>query len=130
MGLTVRLLNAAESGFVDQVRDLLDKGANIDAGDSIFQQTALMKSARNGYLKVVELLVDRGANIDAKDKHGTTALMYAASEGHLQVVKLLLERGADANIHSAWNDWTALEHASGKDRQEIFALLKAHGAEE
>ncbi len=131
MGLTtIQLLNAAERGFLEQVKDLLDEGANVNAGDSIFKQTALMKAASNGYLKVVELLLDRGADINAKDQQSTTALMYAASDGRLEVVKLLLERGADANIPSGWNGWTALEHASGKDRQAIFDLLKAHGAKE
>ena len=69
----------------DVVTLLLDRGANIDAPDRIFRQTALHSAA-----------LSNRASIEATNGNGRTAgaLYLAASYGHSKVVKVLLDMGA------------------------------------
>jgi uncharacterized protein len=87
------LMEAVFSGNLEEVRNLLDKGADVncrmDGG-----VTPLMVAAVNGNLDVVNLLLDRGADINAKTEKGNTALDFAGYKGSPEVVALLKSRGA------------------------------------
>ena len=81
---------------LEEIKQLLKKGADLEAKDDEYGRTALMKAARSGQLDVVEYLVQSGADVNVKDGwHGRTALMWAANWGKLDVVKCLVEHGAD-----------------------------------
>jgi ankyrin repeat protein len=87
---------ASLGGYLDIVRLLLDRGANIEAADMKHGHTSLMLASQNGRLDVVKELLDRGANINAAGRpDGWTALIFASFMGHLDVVKELLDRGAN-----------------------------------
>ena len=70
-----QLINAAWEGKVDEVRSLLDGGAEVN-------QTWVLRSGKSGKYE---------------ETNGATALLKAVRGGHVDVVRLLLERGADAN---------------------------------
>ena len=121
---TTPLMTAAEQGDVNTVKDLLDKGADVnETGD--FHSTALRQAAEKGNIGVIKLLLDRGANVNAQDAGGETALLVAALKGHSDAVKLLIERGADINVKN-YNGWTALAFASKAD---IAKMLLDKGAD-
>ncbi len=118
-------LAAIEKGDEDQVKTLLDEGANPNEyttkpvnkpsvgnlllctlPDSVrrnpdYKTTALMFAvmSKHGYL--VSLLLDKGANVNATDEWGCTALTLAVSEGRLDMVQQLLEHGAAPSIPNA-----------------------------
>lgn len=92
-----RLLSAADSGDLEQVTQLLEKGLPIDSRDE-YQWTPLMLAALQGHDKVVALLLENGADMEAQDINGTTPLMAAASSGWLSVVKRLITAGADMEV--------------------------------
>ncbi len=94
--LTEPLMRASFYGHVDIVRQLLDKGADVNAKDKD-GYTALMEASGGGHVDVVNLLLAKGADINAKDKKRWTALMEASFGGHGDVVELLLAKGADVN---------------------------------
>ena len=75
------LLKAADDGDVDDVRKLLDKGANVEAADKYFGYTPLHRACYNGHVRVANMLLARGAKIDATDKDERTPLHYAAMVG-------------------------------------------------
>jgi hypothetical protein len=56
------LFDAAKRGDINTVKDLIDKGANVNEMGS--QLTALAMAASQGHVDVAKLLVDKGANID------------------------------------------------------------------
>ena len=113
--LNNNLIEAASEGNAETVNLLLDRGADINAGDD----RALTKAARKGQTEVVILLLDRGADIHADDD---MALRVAANNGHTETVNLLLNRGAD--IHAA-DDW-ALRWAANNDYTETASLMLVH----
>jgi len=79
------LRSASENGHLEVVRLLLDRGAEIHAGEDY----SLRWASHNGRLEVVRLLLDRGAEIHARNDE---ALRFAKSYGHLEVVELLRGR--------------------------------------
>lgn len=141
-----KLTDAATNGQVDVVKDLLAKGADVNAkfGD----MTALMWAAQNGHADVVRVLLDK-ADVNAKDKDGDTALILAVQFGFADVVRVLLAKGADVNAKTnygatalSWlydliehgrvilfsDDTTPLTPAEKEKYEEIVRILKAAGA--
>jgi len=103
------LLNASKVGDLDQIRSLLDRGAQVDAEDT-YKQTSLHNAAWNGYTEIVMLLLDRGAQVDAEDAWDRTALNYSVLREELDddhsTAKLLILRGADPS--KEFDDMAAL----------------------
>ena len=99
-GATPLICHSA-AGNLSIVRLLLDKGAAINAGDSI-HQTALMRcvAACNfrqntiSRLPVIRLLLARGADVAVTDTKGRTALTLATRNKQDDVIALLEEAGA------------------------------------
>ena len=92
--LNRRLMAAAEKGNTDVVKDLLDKGAQVDAR-TYRGYTPLRHAAFNGYTDTARLLLDRGAQVDSVDVNGHTPLRSAVINRRADVPKLLILRGAD-----------------------------------
>lgn len=94
---TYALLLAAQKGWEDTTKFLLDCGANEES-----KNMSLIPAAHFGHLPVVILLLSCGADLNYANKKGTTPLMRAAQEGRDNVVKFLIHRGVDtcaANVH-------------------------------
>lgn len=124
--LEARLINAAARGDLENVRDLLERKAQIDARDPS-GHTALMAAAVNGRIEVIRMLAERRANINALDDLGTSPLSFSASNQQLDAVKLLLELGARVNVQSKFGR-TALMSASTNYSISIVRLLLDAGA--
>jgi beta-lactamase regulating signal transducer with metallopeptidase domain len=119
-----RLIEAAHEGRIDEVQQLLDQGADLDAVSDGW--SALVAAAHQGRMNTVRLLLDRGADVNA-ESDGWTALVAAAHQGHENTVSLLLDRGADMN--AAPDGRTALDVASQQERREVVELLVERGAD-
>ena len=55
-----KLLNACVIGDLEKVKQLLEKGADVNAREYEYGWTALMLAALNGHKEVVELLIEKG----------------------------------------------------------------------
>uniref|UniRef100_A0ABM0LZ62 Protein phosphatase 1 regulatory subunit 12A-like n=1 Tax=Saccoglossus kowalevskii TaxID=10224 RepID=A0ABM0LZ62_SACKO len=78
-------LAACASGEQDEVKTLLDKGANINTAN-IDGLTALHQAVIDENLEMAEFLIENGADIEMQDNEGWTALHAAASCGFAEVV--------------------------------------------
>lgn len=86
---------AAQGGYEDLVRLLLERGAYIEHRDNK-GYTPLINAAINGHREVVRLLLDRHAKLEEQsDRTKDTALSLACSGGRYEVAELLLQRCAN-----------------------------------
>ncbi|KAI2494864.1 serine/threonine kinase [Fragilaria crotonensis] len=125
MTLDEELIENARDGNLDKVRDLLRRGANVNAKTE-YGYTALIWASYYGHLEVVCALLNHdGVDVNIQNCIGETALICASYRGHLEVVcPLLMHNGVDVNIQNN-NGNTALIYASDKGHSEVVrALLK------
>jgi len=125
-----RLLQAAVTGTLDDVKKALDKGADVNARDAK-GSTSLEWAALDGDAKMAKLLLDRGADVNAREptngeEAGWTPLHNAAEEGQAEVARLLLDRGANVNARDD-SDATPLYYAEDGRHAEVAKLLREHG---
>jgi hypothetical protein len=122
------LIIAAYDGNVEQVRALVQKGANPNAL-AVDAWTPLTVAAREGHLEAVKVLLDSGAKIDAPEGGGNTALFWAAFYDHRDVIHLLLSKGADINKKSKGGE-SPLHLALRFNHDSAADLLRGAGARE
>ncbi|MEA3403529.1 MAG: ankyrin repeat domain-containing protein [Armatimonadota bacterium] len=80
---------AASEGDIEQVRQLLDEGA--DPND-IPEEQALRSAAR---VAIATALLDAGADINARDADGATPLALALESDYAELADLLRARGGE-----------------------------------
>ncbi|MGA2450987.1 MAG: ankyrin repeat domain-containing protein, partial [Polyangiaceae bacterium] len=125
---------AAETGFTEMVRLLLDAGARLDAPDSE-GRTALERAVFQAHADVVALLLGRGASAAAQDARGMTALHWLArarlpiddSHDCERTLRILLDHGATLAARDR-DGRVPLEHAIGHYAQLQCFLFAARQA--
>jgi hypothetical protein len=122
-----RLYYACLVGLVAPARDLIGKGADVNAQGGEFGN-ALQAASSKGHQEIVKLLLDKGADVNAQGGEDGNALQAASSKGHQEIVKLLLDKGADVNAQGGGYG-NALRAASLEGHQETVQLLLDKGAD-
>ncbi|KAF7155865.1 hypothetical protein CNMCM5623_008745 [Aspergillus felis] len=119
---------AAENGHEAMVKQLLDKGADIDTRDKN-GQTPLLLAAANGYEAAVKQLLEKGADPDSRTyDYGFTPLYLATLGKYEAVVKQLLEQGADPDLEDGYGQ-TPLLAAAHNGYEALVKLLLEKGAD-
>jgi len=116
------LMRAALDGNTEQVKELLNQGAEINQRDEN-GRTALMFAVINRHYDTMKVLLEHGADVNAKSNQGGTALMAAALAGDLRMVRALLDKGADTHASLRETNETAATIAASHGYDEIARLL-------
>lgn len=85
---------AAAYGKTPIVRQLLDKGADINARDKD-GQTALMKAVWNSQANAVSTLLQAGANIHVNDSKGNNVIEMAKTKKDRKVLEAMVQAGVN-----------------------------------
>ncbi|KAJ7260217.1 ankyrin repeat-containing domain protein [Mycena rebaudengoi] len=117
---------SAEDGYLDGVRGLLQKGADVNLLAE--EGTALYAATAKGHTEIVIVLLQNGADVNAMGGRYGTALQVACARSHLECVSILLENGADISIQGG-KYGTALQAACFAGCAPIVELLLEHGAD-
>ena len=101
------LSSAAYKGQTDVVKNLLNRGANVNERSGCGfgwdpNVTALTCASHGGHMETVKVLVEKGADVNARSNDGWTPLISAAYKGHVDVAKFLIEKGADVDVSMAF----------------------------
>jgi ankyrin repeat protein len=81
------VMTSVRTGNDEQVRALLEAGADVDSKD-VEGRTPLIITARDNRPTTTKLLLSQNANVNAKTKLGATALIGAATHGHTGALTL------------------------------------------
>jgi ankyrin repeat protein len=88
------LVDAARNTDKEQVRALVQHGANVNAADAD-GTTALHWASYRDDLEIAELLIRAGAKVNAANDLGATPLWTASLNGSAAMVRRLLDAGAN-----------------------------------
>jgi len=137
-------MTAARSGNPAVVEALLARGADAEARDDFYGETALIWAAIEDHADVVRALATHGADVDGRSAAMTyasrrlgqsilplgewTPMMYAARENSLAAGEALIEAGADLDVQDP-DGATALVIAIINAHYEFAALLLESGAD-
>ena len=133
------LHEAAGAGMVQLTRDLVERGADLNArlGEirgNVYEPgrgggtTPFLAAARGGHLDTMQLLLSAGANPYDQSTDGTGSVLFATRSLNIEAVRLLVELGADVNGASP-NRPTALHTAIRFGEDEIVEYLAGNGAD-
>ncbi len=64
---------ASQEGYYKIVELLLQKGADLNAGNKYNGKTALIQACKNGHHQTVQLLLKAGSDSSVRDTEGLTA---------------------------------------------------------
>jgi ankyrin repeat protein len=120
------LVEAIRAADKDQVRQLLRRGADVNARTED-GTTALMHATSVGDIGLVRMLLDHAADVNARNKAGATALMWAVGDG--DKVRALLDRGADVNARADSGSTPLLIAVGSPGAAGVVKLLIEKGAE-
>ncbi len=118
------LHRAAEGGCGEAVKELVARGAAVEATDAA-GLTPLHVAALSGRGDVLAALLSSGASAAKATPSGRTPLHLAALAGNAEAVKLLVGKGADPDARDAGGRTPLHLAAAGGDGETVAALLAA-----
>lgn len=91
------LHHAAYGGHLDLMKTLIERGANVNAKDSL-DNTPLALAAQQEHVQAVEVLLQHRADANIATMNGETAFHDAVLAGNLEIVSLILSHGGKADV--------------------------------
>uniref|UniRef100_A0A670I5Y0 Ankyrin repeat domain 6 n=1 Tax=Podarcis muralis TaxID=64176 RepID=A0A670I5Y0_PODMU len=123
--LSERLLIAAYKGQLDNVVQLINKGAKVAV--TKHGRTPLHLAAYKGHLRVAQILLKAGCDVDLQDDGDQTALHRATVVGNTDVIAALIHEGCALDRQDKDGN-TALHEASWHGFSQSAKLLVKAGA--
>jgi len=121
------LLNAAKYGDTIRIRELVQKGADINIKDKSNNYSPLMWASIKGNFDAAKLLIENGAELNCLGEYNNSALALAAFAGRIEIVKLLVLKGAEINPENP-KYTSPLNSAVNEGHTEVARFLIDNGA--
>ena len=122
------LFEAAKSGDLDRVQQLVESGADVNAVEG-HHITPFLWAYFNGHTEVVKYLLSKGGNVNHDEFSEGTLLTLAAFTGDVAFIPYLLEAGAEIDHAMPRGGETALHHAADNGQTDAVRLLILRGAD-
>jgi ankyrin repeat protein len=98
--LNKALNSAAAIGKLDQVKDLVKKGADPQWRDPAGNgKTAMVRAVMSGKVEVVKFLMENGADVHAPDGSGRYPAYFCCIGTNVEMLKFLLDSGCDKDLN-------------------------------
>ena len=118
------LVDAAVYGQLDEVRRLLDQGADINYFWTIHDINALMMATGEQNEDVVRLLLERGADTNIQNSDGDTALIFASmDDNNTEMIELLLSYGANIHMQNNQEETALIIAAQYHNQNNVMTLI-------
>ena len=132
------LHQTANEGYLEIIKTLLAKGAELDAvtgnstiwnNQSLIRTTPSLLAAIADHTASMQYFMSRGANINHEHGAGEAAIHAASHLGRFEQVRILLDAGVDIQKRDSRWDQTHLLEAASTERTNIILLLLERGAD-
>lgn len=121
--LNKQLLEASRSGDFNQIKELLEQGANVNVKNKD-GFILLSNLGSRGFNDVFKMLIDKGANINGINDDGTSVFMKVVESNCLKNASVLLDKGVDIDFKDKQNR-TALERIIS-DKSHLSVIIGTH----
>eukprot|EP00418_Pyrodinium_bahamense_P077004 CAMPEP_0179069540 /NCGR_PEP_ID=MMETSP0796-20121207/30560_1 /TAXON_ID=73915 /ORGANISM="Pyrodinium bahamense, Strain pbaha01" /LENGTH=179 /DNA_ID=CAMNT_0020766609 /DNA_START=51 /DNA_END=588 /DNA_ORIENTATION=- len=112
---------AARQGDLDDVREALSMGVEVNA-PSYGRATAILMASANGHLDAVRVLLEARAATSLPNEAGNCPLHWAALNGHVDICRMLVEARADANARNEFKR-KPFDEAFSRNLTEVCELI-------
>jgi ankyrin repeat protein len=121
--LNKQLLEASSRGDFNQIKELLEQGAdvNVKNKDGFI---LLSNLGSRGFNDVFKMLIDKGANINGINDDGTSVFMKVVESNCLKNAEVLLDKGVDIDFKDKQKR-TALERIIS-DKSHLYVTYGTH----
>jgi len=132
------LVDAVYNDNIEKVKDLVDKGVEVNLGGKSDGTTLLHQAITYGFVDIARILIEAGANSNLKRENGRTPLHDAVQEGSYDSVELLADHHVNLNEQVSEKldasgkvelGNTALMESSQNGYTDMVALLLKRGAD-
>ena len=120
-----RLLRAAGSGDLVEVRRLLAAGAPIEAHDGQ-GRTPLLLAVDANHVEIAKALLDAGASVNAQAANLDTPWLLAGARGRTEIIRMMLPKNPDLAVRNRFGG-NALIPACERAHVEAVPLLLSAG---
>lgn len=122
---------AAQRGYESLAELVLSRGADVNAADNFFGQSAFYLAVKNRHVGFVGVLLKNEANASLDQESRRAALVWAARDGRDDIVELLLKSGADVDLRDGVLVYgaTSLHWAASNGHESVVRLLMDNGAD-
>jgi hypothetical protein len=119
------LASACQDENIDQVKNLLGRGADVNAKEKYRGITPLFIAVENGSKAIVEILIRYGAKVNVRDSERRTPLMRLDDDAENGLVELLVQNGAKLDLTDTWGNTALKLAADGREVKTVNALIAA-----
>lgn len=119
------LIHAAKNGNFDEVRRLVEQGADVNYSDI----PPFFWAYFRGHTDLCKWLLNKGGNINHDGFSEMTLLMSATARGDVEFASILIDAGADVNLPLPAGGETALHKAAVRNQPETMKLLIDRGGD-
>ena len=130
-GLELSIFEAAATGQIERVRELIKNDASLANAFSPDGFTALGLAVFFGHRDTVEMLLAAGAEVNTASRESmkVTPLHSAAAARQVEIARVLIAHGANVNATQVESGFTPLHEAALNGNLEFARLLLEHGAD-
>ncbi len=122
-----QLMEAITGGDANEVKNLVEKGADVNTKNEIGRTTLDIACDRK-QAEIVGILLENGADVNCRDDLNATPLILASvHKENIKVLEVLLDNGADIDARDDFGR-TALIYAAGFGDTEMVKFLLDKGA--
>jgi hypothetical protein len=119
------LAAACQDENIDEVKNLIARGAEVNAKEKYRGITPLFIAVENGDKAIVETLIRFGADVNARDSEGRTPLMLLDDDAEDGLVELLVRNGANLDLTDNEGNTALILAADGRESKTVKALIAA-----
>lgn len=123
------LHRAVSADDIEQIRDLIAKGAGINAKDENYAHiTPLFLAVENGNAEIAEMLLGFGAKANARNDNKQTPLMRLDADASAELARILIKHGAKINMKDDEGNTALIWAVENSTKPEVLQFLLMHGA--
>jgi len=119
------LAAACQDEDLDEVTNLINRGAEVNAREKYRGITPLFIAVENGNKAIAETLIRFGAKVNARDSERRTPLMLLDDDAGDGIVEFLVRNGAKLDLTDDEGNTALILAADGRELKTAKALIEA-----